>query len=53
MTKKQEKEYLVQCESTAEQVRQLREAFMRKGFTSDESFKLVCLIIPTVAYNEV
>jgi len=52
MTNKEKKEYLVQCESTAEQARQLCEAFTRKGFTSDEAFKLVCLFIPVVDINE-
>ena len=52
MTNKEKKEYLARCENTAEQVRQLREAFMQKGFTSDEAFKLVCLLIPIVALNE-
>lgn len=53
MTKKQEKDYLAQCENTAQQLKTLHDALMSKGFTSDEAFKLVCLIIPTVHYDEV
>jgi len=50
--KKNDKAYLTQCENVATQCKTLYETLMNKGFTSDEAFKLLCLIIPTVHYDE-
>jgi len=40
------------CEDAASRCKELHDAFMSKGFTSDQSFKLLCLVIPNTNYYE-